>query len=445
MSQINDTKSDRPTNGRYIVLTFLCLLAFVLYLDRICISQAGTDIMRDLKLTKTQFGYVLGAFTLAYALFEVPIGWWGDKYGSRGVLARIVIGWSIFTAMTGAAWGLISLISIRFLFGAGEAGAFPNTARILSRWFPTERRGMAQGLVNSISLIGGAVAPMLTAYLMKSIGWRWTFVAFSIPGLIWASVFYWWYRDDPQQHPSVNEAERRLITAGTATHKSTEHPPIPWGIVLNYPQVWLMGAILTCTAFNSYFYFSWYPTYLKEGRLLGETEAGKLASVVLFGGAIGCIGGGFLIDFLVRTTGNRHMCRRMYSSLALFLGGVCLVIGRHCDSPTLASIWTSCSVMFTMSTLAAWWGAVTDISGRHLGALFGLMNSLGGFGALGSQLFVGRYADSMRSYGYTGRAQWDSIFYVYATVLVLGAIGWLWIDSSRSVDPPEPEPVSEDS
>lgn len=469
MSETPEYQGGRPSNARYIVLAFLCSLAFVLYLDRICISQAATDIKRELGLSNTDFGYVLAAFTLAYALFEVPIGWWGDKYGSRGVLARIVVGWSIFTALTGAAFGFMSLVAIRFLFGAGEAGAFPNTARILSRWFPTERRGMAQGLVNSVSQIGAAVAPPLTAFLMTQIGWRWTFAVFCLPGILWAAIFYWWYRDDPQQHPSVNEAERRLITAGTAARHATEHPPIPWKLVFRCPPIWLLGAVLACSAFNSYFYFSWYPTYLKEARLAPEvlrsrtaavetqatdstkstspidlltkeekqaveTRAGSLASVVLTGGAIGSISGGFLIDFLVRRSGNRHRSRRRYASTVLCLAAVFLIAGQQTDSPEMASIWTAGSVMFTLSTLASWWGAVTDISGRHLGALFGLMNSLGGFGAIASQLFVGRYADYMKSYGYEGRDQWDSIFYVYAGILVLGACGWLLVDSSKSVD-----------
>lgn len=439
MTQPHDIHDERPTIARYTVLAFMCTLAFVLYLDRICISQAATDIKRDLGLTNTGFGYVAAAFTVAYALFEVPIGWWGDKYGSRGVLARIVIGWSIFTALTGAAFGFVSLVAVRFLFGAGEAGAFPNTARILSRWFPTERRGMAQGLVNSVSQIGGAIAPLLTSYLMQTIGWRWTFAAFSIPGIVWAAAFYWWFRDDPQTHPATNAAERKLIAASTAPSHGTAHPPIPWGIVLSSPQIWLMGAVLMCTAFNSYFYFTWYPTYLKEGRLVTETDAGRMASIVLTGGAIGCIGGGFMIDYLVRTTGNRHLSRRLYSCTALILGAVCLISGRHSDSPWLASIFTGGSVMFTLSTLAAWWGAVTDLSGRHIGALFGLMNSLGGLGAITSQLFVGRYADWMKSFGHAGRAQWDSIFYVYASVLVVGALGWLMVNSAKSVDEPQPE------
>jgi ACS family glucarate transporter-like MFS transporter len=436
VSQSLETTSERPTWARYIVLTFLCSLAFVFYIDRICVSKAVPKIMEELHLTKTDMGYVLAAFTLAYALFEVPIGWWGDRYGSRGVMARIVIGWSIFTALTGAVWGFSSLIAVRFLFGAGEAGAFPNTARILSRWMPLARRGMAQGMVNSMAQVGGAVAPLLTAYMMQWVGWRWTFVIFSTPGVIWAAIFYWWFRDDPQTHPGVNAAERRLIAAGTVAHDGATHPPIPWGIVLTTPQIWLMGAILMCTAANTYFYFSWYPTYLEQGRGVDSIVSGRLASIVLTGGAIGCIFGGLLMDALVSITGNPHRSRRLWGCLALTSAAVCLLIGRHSDSVDLAALWTAGSVMFAVSTLAAWWGAVTDLSGRHLGAMFGLMNSLGGLGAIASQLFVGPYTHWMETRGHTGRDQWDSIFYVYAGLLFLGACGWLYIDSSRSIDRP---------
>ena len=434
MSHSQDIPAEPATSARYIVLAFLCSLAFIFYLDRICIGQAATNIQADLKLSETQFGFVLAGFTLAYALFEVPIGWWGDRYGSRGVMARIVVGWSIFTALTGAAFGLTSLIAIRFLFGAGEAGAFPNTARILSRWFPVDRRGMAQGLVNAMSQVGGACAPILTAYMIQGIGWRWTFVIFSIPGVIWAALFYWWFRDDPQTHPATNDAERRLIAAGTVAHDGATHPPIPWKIVLSTPQIWLLGAVLMCSAFNTYFYFSWYPNYLKKGRGLDPIFAGQMASLVLAGGAIGCTCGGLMIDYLIRKTGNRHLCRRLSSSLMLVLAAVSLICGRYSDSPVLASVFTAISVLFTVSTLAAWWGAVTDISGRHLGALFGLMNSLGGFGAIASQLFVGPYVKSMAEKGYAGRDQWDSLFFIYAGVLVVGALGWLMVDSSKSVD-----------
>lgn len=423
-----------PSNTRYVVLTFLCVLAFIFYVDRICISKALLEIEKDLRIDHTDMSWVLVAFTIAYSLFEVPMGWWGDKYGSRGVMTRIVVWWSAFTALTGAAFGLYSLITIRFLFGAGEAGAFPNTARILSRWFPANRRGMAQGLVNSMAQVGGAAAPVLTGYCMDWYGWRWTFVIFSTPGVVWAIVFWWWYRDDPAVHPGVNAAERELIAEGCPAAATSEHPPIPWRAVLRSLNVFLLGGILSCTAFNTYLYFSWYSTYLEQGRGLNSVGSRWLTSLVLVGGAVGCIGGGFVIDALLRRFSDRRRCRRYWGCLALSSAAVFLTIGVYRNSPTAASVWTALSVMMAVSTLASWWGAVTDVSGRHLGAMFGLMNSMGGCGAAVSQLFVGYFAEYQQRQGLTGRVQWDPMFFVYASVLIVGAVGWLFVDTMRPIE-----------
>src|SRR5262245_55366145 len=157
-------------------------------------------------------GLVLMAFTLAYGLFEVPTGSWGDRVGARKVLARIVLWWSAFTALTAAGWGLWSLLAIRFLFGAGEAGAYPNTARVVTRWFPLTERGRVQGLFLAASLIGGTFAPAVTSHLIELVGWRWTFVIFGGLGLVWVTAFLWWFRDDPAGHPAVNAAELQRIT-----------------------------------------------------------------------------------------------------------------------------------------------------------------------------------------------------------------------------------------
>jgi ACS family glucarate transporter-like MFS transporter len=437
-----------PTRVRYKVLAFLGVLALILYVDRICISQAVPAIKDELGIDNTQMSYVLAAFTLAYCLFEVPTGAWGDRYGSRGVMARIVVWWSVFTALTGAAPGLWSLVLIRFLFGAGEAGAFPNTARMLARWFPPQGRGPAQGFINTMALLGGAVSPAIAAYLIRAVGWRWAFAFFSLPGFVWAFAFYRWYRDDPMAHPAVNDAERQLIGCSDGTHAGHRHGPIPWRRVLTSANVWLLGGVITCSAFNTYLYFSWYPTYLIESRGVEKLTAGWLASMVLAGGAIGATLGGFLSDALIKGTGNRKASRRGLGFASLASSGMLLLIGLHADNAIAAASWTALAVLAVHMTLASWWGAVADISGPHLGALFGLMNSLGAVGAISSQLFLGRFADWRRGLGFEGRDQWDPAFYVYAAVLLVGAIGWLWIDTTRPIEPPtvvEPPPTAEPS
>lgn len=423
---------EAPTRVRLGVLGFLCSLSFVLYLDRVCISQAIDAIQADLGLSKTQIGYALGAFTIAYGLFEVPTGRWGDRFGSRRVLARIVVWWSIFTALTGAATGLTMLVAVRFLFGAGEAGAYPNVLRVVARWFPLGERGTAQGIVITSGQLGGALAPMVAAYVIAFVGWRLTFVAFSSLGIFWAVAFYWWFRDDPAAHSGTNAAERALIaTPGHDAPAAEQHPPIPWRLILGSATIWLLGIFQTCSSLLSYFFMSWYPTYLKQGRQVDSIEAGQLASLVLFGSAVGCLGSGFINDWLARVT-NRHPARyRVYGFCSMTVAAVALVISVQCVSPRASSVWAALAFMAAISQQATLWAVTTEISGPHLGVVFGFVNSMGVPGAFVSATLPGRFVDWMGSRGYTGREQWDPAFYAYAAVLLVGAGCWLFVNANQ--------------
>ncbi|WP_010583565.1 MFS transporter [Schlesneria paludicola] len=409
-----------PTKTRFLVLAVLCLLSGVLYLDRICISQALPSISRDLKLSHTDKSYILMAFTLSYGLFEVPTGRWGDLIGGRRVLTRISIWWSAFTALTGACTGLYSMITVRFLFGAGEAGAFPNIARVLSRWFPDAERGRAQGILLAASQAGGAVAPLLASRLIATIGWRWTFATFGAVGVVWAVGFWRWFRDDPAAHQSVNAAEvahiGRRVTAGDV------HGAIPWAAVVRNPSVWMLSVLMSFASFNSYIYFSWFQTYLIEGRGVAEIRTGSMTSMVLAFSAVGTFFGGVVLDYVVHGAGVSR--RRMVGGLAFFLAAASLSTALMSSDPWTATLFTAISCFLTQSTQPLWWSCAIGISGRHVGALFGLMNSCGVIGALSSQYLVGAVADWLGRHGYSGRTQWDPIFFGNVGVLIAAGILW---------------------
>ena len=461
--------SEAPTRVRYGVLAYLCALSFILYLDRVCIGKAAPLIEKELGLTHTQMSFAFSAFTLAYTLFEVVTGAWGDKYGARGVLTRIVIVWSIFTALTGSvpsfSWdtgvrfdlpwltgweiallfnSLSLLVLIRFLFGAGEAGAFPNVASVLARWFPQHERGKAQGLVLTFSLLGGAASPTVAAYLINAemIGWRWAFVIFGLTGVVWAIAFRYWFRDSPADHPAVNDAERRLIFDGTTSTTGTgTHPKIPWAIVLTCPSMWLLGSVIACAAFTAYMIMAWYPTYLEQGRGVDEITAGWLASLVLGGGAVGCYFGGYLSGWAVRISGERRRSRRLIGIGTLTAGGVLLAASPHFESPVATSVCAALAFACAQAQQGNWWATVTDISGKHLGAMFGLMNSLGGIGAIASPIFLARFVDARSKAGLLDRDQWDPAFLIYGIVLFVGASCWLLIEPDKPIaeQPPSPE------
>jgi MFS family permease len=248
-----------------MVLAWLCALSGILYIDRICISAAITPIQADLGLTNTQMSYVLMAFTLAYGLFEIPTGRWGDRIGPRRVLTRISIWWSAFTVLTGFCTGLYSLVVVRFLFGAGEAGAFPNAARVVSRWFPTQERGRVQGILLAASQAGGALSPFVASWLILTVGWRAAFAAFGVLGFLWAFGFYRWFRDEPEEHPGVNSEELIHIRRSTSASDS-QHAAVPWAAVFSNISVILLSLVMICASFNSYIYFSWFLKYLQAAE-----------------------------------------------------------------------------------------------------------------------------------------------------------------------------------
>jgi MFS family permease len=272
-------------------------------------------------------------------------------------------------------------------------------------------------------VLGATAAPVVAAYIIRGMGWRWAFILFGLVGVVWAGFFWAWFRDDPAQHPAVSSAELEVIGGG-GPGADTHREGIPWKAALSCPSVWLLGSIMTFGAFNSYVYLSWFPTYLQAGRDVEQIEAGWLASLVLGGAAIGMLWGGFLADVIVRLRGDPLRARRLLGSTGYVLAAAALAAGLLCDSPRLTALFAALSCFAATSTLSTWWSCVSEISGRHIGALFGLMNGMGVFGAMGSQFFFGAFADWRGRQGYSGREQWDPAFGVSVGVLLLAATCW---------------------
>jgi len=412
-----------PTRARFVLVLWLCGLSAVLYLDRICMSQAVVPIQEELGLTDTQISLVMMAFSLAYGLFEIPTGRLGDLYGSRSVLTRIVIWWSVFTGLTGACSGLITLVIVRFLFGAGEAGAFPNAARVIARWFPVPERGRVQGVMLSAAQFGAVVAPIGAAALIAWVGWRWSFVVFGFFGVAWAVGFWWWFRDDPAAHPGVNAAELAVI------HADREPPaldpgPVPWRAVFTNRGIVALSFIMVFGAFYTYFFYSWFTKYLVAARGVSKLEAGTISSIVMAGSAAGTLFGGWLADQIPKHSRDPITARRRLAVVCYLIAAAALFLGVRCDDATALTALGCLSIGAMHVTLPNWWSVAIPQCGRHVGALFGLMNGLGVLGAMTSQGFVGVFADWRAGQGYTGREQWDPLFDVYVGVLLLAGLSW---------------------
>ena len=289
-------------------------------------------------------------------------------------------------------------------------------------------------MVITAAQLGAALAPALAAYLIEYVGWRATFVVFSFMGVVWAAAFYFWFRDDPAEHPATNAGERALIaTNETAAPRHDSHPPIPWRTILANRNVWFLGTLQSCSSFVTYMVMGWYPTYLQQGRGVEPIETGWLTSLVLAGAAVGCLGGGIASDWLARTTGRNPGRFRIYGFAGTFVAALAIVAGVACESPVATSAWIAVACLATLTQQASFWAVTTEISGAHLGVMFGLMNSMGVPGGYLSSKFFGQFADWMADFGYEGRAQWDPAFHISAGVLVVGACCWLFVDASRKI------------
>src|SRR5687767_700333 len=414
--------STPPTRVRARVLGFAFSLAAITYLDRICISAAAPYMMADLQLTALEMSVVFSAFTLAYSLFEVPSGWLGDVNGPRRVLTRIVLWWSAFTMLTGAAQGFRSLVVIRFLFGAGEAGAFPNMARSLSRWFPLRERGRANGVMLLGSRVGGMISVPLALLVMSWWGWRMSFVVFGLTGVVWAIAWQAWYRDRPEEHPAISSAEVAWIQQDDPTPRA--HVPTPWRALFRSRNLYAICGMYFAFGYGLYFYFTWLPTYLIQELGFSPLAGGAFAALPFFLAGLADVAGGFLTDRLSHRFGLK-VGRCYLGFVAFFTCGGLMFGSTLADGAVAKAILLALALASADFGLSAAWAVSLDVAPDHGGVMTGWMNTFGNLGGLFGPVVVGYAIDRWHS--------WTIPFYIAAAIYVAGALAWLAIDPSRTL------------
>jgi MFS transporter, ACS family, glucarate transporter len=421
-----------PIRGRVLVFAFL--LAVITYLDRIAIAAAAPAIMAELNLSVLQMSVVFSAFTLAYSIFEIPSGWLGDVKGSRTVLTRIVLWWSAFTMLTGAARGYGSLVVIRFLFGAGEAGAFPNIARTFATWFPLRERGRANGVMFLGSRVGGMLSAPLAFLFIIQWGWRLTFVAFGLIGIVWVAVWFRYHWDRPEDHPSITADELRWIRQDLPV-KDAPRAPTPWAALLRSRNLYAICAMYFAFGYGLYFYFTWLPTYLIRELGFSVFAGGFFAALPFVLAGIADVCGGWLTDRLSRAYGLR--VGRCYLGCAAFLTCAGFVFGSTLDVPAVTkAVLLACALASADLGLSACWAVPVDVAPQHAGVMTGAMNTLGNLGGLVGPLVLGVAVDRWQS--------WTIPFYITAAIYTGGALAWLAIDPDRQIRPSASErPVVE--
>ncbi len=413
-----------PTNARYKVLTLLVALASLTYLDRLCISIAGPAITKEFNFTPVQLGYVFSAFTFAYAVFEIPSGWLGDRFGTRRALTRIVLWWSAFTTLTAATVGFYSLFVVRLLFGAGEAGAIPNSASTVSRWFPAAQRGRAMGAVCIGHAIGATATPFIVFRLIDWQGWRLPFVEFGVLGAVWCLVWYRWFRDTPAEHPSVNESEFELISGGLPVVDSRSHR-IPWSVFLRSRNIFFLCAMYFCYGYGLYFYITWLPTYLMRARGFDEKWASIFSSLPWLCGAVAFLCGGWITDALVRR-GRHKLARCGLGAFGLTMSALMLVFVGLAKDRFVAASFISVALFFQFLTTPAVWATCMDIGRSRSGVVSGTTNTFGNLAGTLAPIVFGYVVQELGS--------WTLPFYIAAAVMACGVLMWLFIDPRRPLE-----------
>lgn len=400
----------KPSRVRHSVTGLAISLAILSYVQRVAISEAAGPIMHDLHIAKDQMGLIFGAFGLSYALFEVPMGLLGDRLGVRRVLAQIVLAWSAFTALTGAAWNVVSLYVIRFLFGAGEAGCFPNLTRMLSAWLPVRERMRAQALMWAFARWGGAATPPLTLLCIALFGWRMAFVSFAGLGVVWCIVFLFWFTDDPARHRAVNDAERELLEASRVL---TTHRPgqSRWLSLLLTPQVSLLCLQYFCFSYVWYFYITWLPTYLEQGRGQSPERAAALAVLPLLFGGFGSLATGLAPARIPRRA----------IAVCGFLGTAILLFAiTHTQSVVLAMVAMGLASFSSDLTMPISWDACVDIGGPYTATVAATMNMLGNLAGFAAPVTGGIILER------TG-GNWNFLLDTMVAAAAASAACWLYI------------------
>ncbi len=400
------------------------LITLLLYIDRVCISSAKDSIGTDLNLTDIQMGWVLSAFALGYALFQVPGGAFGDKYGVRKVMTIIMTLWSIFTALTGFAWNYISMLSFRFIFGVGEAGAFPNISRAAFSWVPLKERGIFQGINFSGSRLGAAFALPLVAYLIEIWGWRSIFYFFGAIGVVCSVLFYGLFRNKPEDHKGISDAEKEFIIENRQKEDKTEKKELPINRILKSKNVILAMIQYIGSNFIFFFMLTWLFPYIKSKYNLNLVTTGFYSMLPLLAGAVGNWVSGYTVDAIYKK-GKWKQSRRIPAIVGFSLVVVGIIVSLYMETALSAVLWLSVAIFGADMTLSPSWSFCMDIGKENSGKVSGMMNMAGNLGSFSTALAFPYLM------AWTGSN--EPFFFIAAGLGVIAIVCWLFMDSAKEI------------
>lgn len=397
-----------PKSKRYSVVASLFFLSLITYIDRAAISSAKGPMSADLSLSDSSMGLVFSAFALGYAAAQIPSGWFADRFGPRIALAIVVALWSVLTSLTGAMQSLGPLLAVRFLFGIAEAGAFPGSARVFYNWLPAGERGLANGVLFSGALMGGAVAFPFFHWLLEGFGWRHAFYYLGIPGFLWVACWLLWFRDYPRERV-VHEA-------------ATKGPKLSFGQVFRSRVMALTMFQYFAGNFTFFICISWFHPYLVSKYGITQGEAATYAMVPLLLGATANWVAGSFVDALYKS-GLRAWSRRLPAIIGFAIATCGVLAVTFVDSATAAVAAFAIATFGVEMTISPSWAFCLDLGGANSGAVSASMNMAGNFGGFVSANafpLLGRLSGSSSSY-----------FRVAAGLNLLAMLCWFLMQSGK--------------
>jgi MFS family permease len=402
---------------RYAILTVLWAVALVAYVQRSAISVPLQEIGRDLAVQESWFGdatralgFLQSAWHFGYALLQIPAGRLADRIGGRRAIVLLAVLWSLATAVTGFARSYWEIVAAWTLMGALQAGVFPCAVRSLGQVFGEKERARASGWLGAGMLAGGAIAPVLTAWLLgwfapwsQSTGiasWRICLVLYCLPGLAWAAAYWLGTRSAGLDTPQLAPGARR----GSA--------PVPWAdpsLLLLCGQQFLRAAAMI-------FFVTWFPTFLRETRGVSLLQSGLLTSYAGVAAMLGVICGGYASDWLLARTGSKRIARQFLAAVAMATCAVLIVLSYFVADVNAAIALISAGAFIACFGGVAGYTVAIDYGGDRVGTVFGAMNMAGSFGAMLFPVTVGWLVSA------TGT--WNAALFTFAGLMAIDAVLW---------------------
>jgi len=450
--RITSATSSAASNVRYRVIGVSVVMAFILYLDRVCLGEiikldsflidfapsmeAGRDVVLDTAsrdAMRARIGEVLGAFFFTYAFFQIPAGWASDRFGARIMLPIYIVGWSLMIAFTGLATAISGLLLARLGLGIAQAGAYPTSGGVIRKWFRPENRSMASGWISMGGRIGGATAPFLTTLLILQIGsWRTVLIMYSVVGFIVAAAYYLIVRDRPRDHPRISESEVALIGEPQDNHRSEVSDIFPMLLACCKSRtLWLNSLVQFSVNVGWAFLITWLPTFLKD-KGVDNVTGGLMVSIILGVGIPAQLLGGWIGDRSVITFGLRWG-RVMPVAVASFIAGFAYFACIGLDSVWLIVI--ACATVSLMTDISnpSFWALIQDIGGRNTAGIFAWANMWGNFGAALTSTVLPLLAALGMSWGFG-----DTFMFVFlGGAYIVSGIAVLGMDATKAIQPPK--------